>query len=231
MLKKQAVDIVKKRGPKPKGKVDIKWSSNFAYAIGLIATDGCLSKDGRHIDLTSKDKEQLLNYCRALKIDTKITYKFSGAGKKYGRIQFGDVLFYNFLLSIGLTSSKSKTIPKLKIPSVYYFDFIRGCFDGDGCFYSYFDPRWKSSFMFYVAFVSASKDFIDWMRKENKKYCGVVGHLSKDGGGSTYQLKYAKKESLELIRKMYYNNQVICLSRKKKKILKALKINKIAQVL
>ena len=104
------------RGPKPKGKVNIKWSANFAYAIGLIATDGCLSKDGRHVEVTSKDKEQLLNFCEALKIDIKITYKFSGAGEKCGRIQFGDVLFYQFLFSIGLTSAKSKTIPKLKIP-------------------------------------------------------------------------------------------------------------------
>lgn len=229
MAKKTIINVGKKRGPKPRGKVKIKWSPDFAYAIGLIATDGCLSNDGRHIDLTSKDKEQLLNYCKALKIDTKITYKFSASGQKYGRIQFGDIVFYNFLLSIGLTPSKSKTIPKLQIPN-YYFDFLRGCFDGDGCFYSYFDPRWRNSFMFYVTFVSASKIFIDWIRKENKYFCGVVGHISKDGKGSTYQLKYAKKESLELIRKMYYNEQVICLSRKKKKILEALKISKIAQV-
>lgn len=218
------------RGPKPKGKVNIKWSADFAYAIGLIATDGCLSKDGRHIDFTSKDKEQLINFCDALKIDTKITYKLSGVGEKYGRIQFGDVLFYNFLVSIGLTTSKSKTLSKLKIPQKYYYDFIRGCFDGDGSFHSYFDPRWKSSFMFYISFVSASKNFIDWIRKENQKLCGVVGHMGKDAKVSTYQLKYAKKESLELIRKMYYNEQIICLGRKKKKILKALQINKFAQV-
>ncbi len=36
----------------------MKWTANLAYAVGLITTDGCLSKDGRHIDLTSKDLEQ-----------------------------------------------------------------------------------------------------------------------------------------------------------------------------
>ena len=60
------------RGAKPKGKVKIKWSPNFAYAIGLIATDGCLYKDGRHISLTSLDLEQLHNFNKALDIKVKI---------------------------------------------------------------------------------------------------------------------------------------------------------------
>ena len=50
------------RGAKPKGKVKIKWSADFAYAIGLIMTDGNLSPDGRHLCFTSKDIEQINNY-------------------------------------------------------------------------------------------------------------------------------------------------------------------------
>lgn len=46
---------------KPKGKVKIEWNENFAYAIGLIVTDGSLSIDGRHINFTSKDLEQIQN--------------------------------------------------------------------------------------------------------------------------------------------------------------------------
>ena len=38
----------------------MKWTSELAYAVGLLTTDGSLSKDGRHIDLTSKDVEQLI---------------------------------------------------------------------------------------------------------------------------------------------------------------------------
>ena len=42
-------------------KVDTTWSPELAYAIGLIASDGCLSSNGRHIVLVSKDKEQIMN--------------------------------------------------------------------------------------------------------------------------------------------------------------------------
>jgi len=38
-----------------KGEVKIQWSPNLAYAIGLIATDGCLGRDKKYIDFTSKD--------------------------------------------------------------------------------------------------------------------------------------------------------------------------------
>jgi hypothetical protein len=142
------------------------------------------------------------------------------------RVQFKNRIFYDFLLSIGLTPKKSLTMGKLKIPSKYFFDFLRGCFDGDGCFYSYWDPRWRSSHMFYLEFVSASKKHIDWLREELESRVGVLGHVVKDGRGRTFQLKYGKKEAMEVIKKMYYNQKVVSLLRKKLKIQRALGVEK-----
>ena len=210
---------------KPQGKVKIEWSPEFAYAMGLLATDGCLF-GGRCIDLTSKDKEQLLNFLTALKINVKIGLKSRGGknDKKYFRVQFGDILFYKFLISIGITPAKSKTMEEIKIPNIYFFDFVRGCFDGDGCFYSYCDPRWKSSFMYYVVFASASKKYIRWMQGRLKIILGIKGHITSAKGKSCEQLKYAKKESLQLLHAIYYKKGVICLSRKRLKIKLALGI-------
>lgn len=211
---------------KPQNKVRIKWSPEFAYAIGLLTTDGNLSSDGRHFDFSSNDKEQVQNLVDCLNLKNKITVKKSGLGRKSLHVQFGDVNFYKFLLSIGLTSNKSKTIAELDIPDKYFFDFLRGHFDGDGTFYSYFDKRWKSSFMFYTVFISASKKHIDWLRKILSSKLKIHGHISKAVKNSAYQLKYAKAESLKLLPKMYYTNRVICLSRKRSKIELATNINK-----
>jgi hypothetical protein len=215
-----------KRGPKPKRIIDEKWTVNLAYAIGLIATDGCLSSDGLLIDLTSKDREQLLNFSKCVGVNFKIGNKKNGNGDKCLRIQFKNRIFYNFLLSIGLTSRKSLTMGKLKIPDKYFFDFLRGCFDGDGCFYSYWDPRWRSSHMFYLEFISASKKHIDWLKEKLKNEIKVIGHVAVTTRKNTYyQLKYAKKEALEVINKMYYTPRVVCLSRKRLKIKKALEVD------
>jgi hypothetical protein len=208
-----------KRGIKPIGKIKIKWSRNFAYAIGLIVTDGNLSKDGSRITFVSKDIEQIENFSKCLGIKVKIGINKSGSTLRTTyRLQFRDVLFFNFLNSIGIYPNKSKIIKKVKIPQIYFFDFLRGYFDGDGTVYSYWDKRWKSSFMFYVVFISASFPHIEFLREEIYKNIGIKGHITSSIKSSCKQLKYAKKESLILLKKMYYSNDVICLTRKKLKI-------------
>jgi len=207
-----------KRGPKPK--LEPRWSSELSYAIGLLVTDGCLSKDGRHISLVSKDLEQLNNFKKALGLEyVAIGHTNSGYnGKPCTRIQFGNITLYRFLLRIGLTPNKSKTVGAIKVPPEYFFDFLRGSFDGDGCTYSYWDPRWKSSFMFYTTFVSASEPHVAWLREEVSSRLGVRGHITRGKDSSLYQLRYAKADSMKVLRAMYHQKNIIHLSRKRLKI-------------
>lgn len=207
------------------------WSSELAYAIGLITTDGCLSSDGRHLILVSKDIEQLKNLKKCLGLKVIIGSHSSGRKSEatpYYRVQWGDVVLYNFLLSLGLTAKKSLTLGALSIPDGYFFDFLRGSFDGDGSFYSYYDPRWKSSFMYYLNFTSASAVHIQWLRESLKKFLGVEGHISRSKETETRHelltLRYAKRESLKVLNAMYAQSGAICLSRKRLKITRVLRI-------
>lgn len=197
----------------------------MAYAIGLITTDGCLSKDKRHIDFTSKDVDQVQNIKKILKLRNKIGIKYSGRKdrKPYFRVQFGNVKFYNFLLSIGLCPNKTKVLKKISIPDKYFIDFIRGHLDGDGFTYSYWDKRWKSSFMLYTGFVSASKAHLEWIKNQLELLYMLKGKI-KSCGSSAYQLMYAKKNSVILLRKIYEKQNIICLKRKRCKVVKALGI-------
>ena len=124
---------------------------------------------------------------------------------------------------IGLTPNKTKTIGILKIPNKYFRDFLRGHLDGDGCTYSYWDPRWKSSFMFYTVFMSASENHLKWLQREIQILFGINGKLTYHRE-AYYQLRFAKKESLKLIQAMYYKRDLPCLKRKRFKIEQALSI-------
>lgn len=200
----------------------VRWSKDLAYAVGLIATDGNLSPNGRHIELTSRDRQQLQNLMRCLDISVKIGTKRSGdTDTCTERIQFGDVVLYTFLLQIGLTPNKTKTIAALSIPDAYFFDFLRGHFDGDGSFYSYHDPRWPTSFQYYMSFVSASHSHILWLEGGLLRLCGAHGYVAKSG--SVYQLRYGKRATRKIVEKMYYRDGVVCLHRKRNKVFKAVR--------
>ena len=210
-----------------------EWSAKLAYAIGLIATDGNLSKNGRAMVFVSKDIDQIDTFKKCLGINSKVCLKKSGFApeRKYYFVQFTDKNFYNFLLSIGLMPAKSKILGKLDIPDKYYFDFLRGCLDGDGSFYSYWDKRWASSFLFYLSFVSASLNHLKWLRDRTMALCNVHGHIDYyNKTCRAYQLKYAKKEAKILIERVYHNATGPRLERKFKKIYSALRVDNLHNI-
>src|SRR4026208_2087199 len=88
------------------------------YVIGFIATDGNLSLDGRHINITSKDVGHLRKIKKALFLSNRIGFKARGGEKekKYGLLQFGDVQFYRYLLALGLHPKKSLTLGPIQVP-------------------------------------------------------------------------------------------------------------------
>ena len=193
-----------------------EWSPAIAYSVGLMASDGCLSKDGRHVDLTSVDIEQLKNFKKAISREIPISKKSTGrvaVGQEAYRVQFSDVAYYDFLIQVGLTPNKSKTISSLGVPDQYYSHFLRGLFDGDGSTYSYYDNRWKSSYMYYVTFASASRSFIDYLRETNARLFGV-GKGSVRVSPHVLILCYAKHDSRILYKALYANSDELFLNRK-----------------
>lgn len=194
-----------------------EWSSSIAYSVGLMASDGCLQNDGRHLDLTSKDIQQLMNFSKALGRELPVSNKNNGAGKEAFRMQFSDVGYYDFLMTVGLTPAKSKTIPALTIPDEFYPHFLRGLFDGDGSTYAYFDPRWPSSFLYYVVFISASMDFLLYLSGTNQRLFGIKGRSIRKST-RVYTLAYGKSDSLILYGHMYRNCENLYLERKKNKL-------------
>jgi len=208
-------------------KVNIRWSRNFAYAIGLLATDGNLSKDKRHISLKSAEEEMIENFKNALQLNNKITKSARGGEKtkKYLNVYFGDIVFYAFLNKIGITSAKSKTIKNVRIPDKFFADFLRGVFDGDGTFYTFWDKRWPNSFGFQIAFASASFNFMKWLKNKLAQNYKVKGFICR--GKRVFNLRYVKGDSEKIFNIMYYKKDAsLFLKRKYLKIKIALDKNK-----
>ena len=211
-----------------KPKKVIKWSFELAYAVGLITTDGSLSKDNRHITLTSTDRQLLHTFKICLGKNNKITENTPGKRfrKKAFRVQLSDVTLYDFLIKIGLFPNKSLTIGELRIPRKYFADFLRGHLDGDGSIIFYKDrynahinPLYIYDRLF-VLFTSASKKHIEWLQKTIIKLIKIHGNIeslkfkTKKSSNPFYRLKFSTKEAKIILNWIYYKTDLPYLFRK-----------------
>ncbi len=190
------------------------WSSDLAYAVGLIVADGCLSSNGRHIDFTSKDLDQILTFQRCLGIThIAIGTKNSGTPNRSAyRVQFGDVVLYEWLVSVGVTPRKSLTIQKVDVPDALFFDFLRGEWDGDGTIYATRDKRWAHAVIVSLGFASGSVSFLQWLRASINARLGTTGHVYQSEHAS--QLRYGRKDSKKVFEAMFYADNLPHLARK-----------------
>ncbi len=187
------------------GAISTDWNSELAYVVGLITSDGNLSSDGRHINITSKDRDLLETARTILQIRNVIGRKSRGfeLEKKYFCLQFGSVNFYNFLLSIGLTPAKSKTMGSLAIPEAYFPDFLRGCIDGDGSIIETSHPESQYT-QLRVSLSSASIDFLSWVHSRIKAYFEITGGwIYTFPNGNCSLLSFGKADSITILNLIY----------------------------
>jgi intein-encoded DNA endonuclease-like protein len=151
-----------------------------------------------------------------LNLNNKVANKTSGytGRKNIFHIQFSNVVLYKRLERIGLSTKKTKILGPLKIPTKYFFDFLRGHLDGDGTIYFYKDKRWKNSWLIYTCFLSYSLNHLVWIQNRLKEFLSINGYLNK--GSQVWRLKYAKRESLKLLSNLYYSDELPFLRRKRR---------------
>lgn len=128
------------------GAFDKDLSADAAYFLGLLYTDGCLAhrlgeKNG-NISLCSTDRDILVSYNEFLSggnlrlNEVQVKKDDKNYGKMGYYIRFYNSIIYNRLLELGLFPRKS-FINEYKFPlevGDYGRDYVRGLFDGDGCF-------------------------------------------------------------------------------------------------
>lgn len=187
--------------PHKRKELNIK-GSNLWYLVGLIASDGCLSSDGRHIDITAKDRNFLTELTKKLKIRNRVCLKNRGTNKEAYRIQIANRNFYDFLVSIGLTQNKSLNLGPIKTPVLYFVDFLRGLIDGDGGMQRWIH-RTNRREQWNLRVASGSEKFLIWLRDEIERLMNVKGRVYSESA-TQFRLKYGKMAARAIAEKCYY---------------------------
>ncbi len=192
--------------PRKRKNLKIK-GSNLWYLVGLITSDGCLSPDGRHIDITSKDYEFLKELNNSLGLTNKIGTKNKGKVNEAHYLQFSHRNLYEFLLSVGLTPKKSLIQDKIDAPAELFCDFLRGLIDGDGSIRSWTHPSNKRE-QWSLRIYSPSLSFMEWLQKSIEQIFEVRGRIHRDERKKPrvdlFVLKYGKIAAKIILNRCYY---------------------------
>ena len=192
--------------PQKRKKLKIE-DSDFWYLTGLIASDGSLSKDGRHIDITSKSRKFLESLVKKMGIPNRVCIKNRLTNSEAYHIQIANKNFYDFLLSVGLMPNKSLTLSNLTVPKIFFRDFLRGLIDGDGSICNWLHStnlheQWS------LRIYSGSQAFLMWLKPEIEKHVGCAGRIHAEFRPSrdsfVYTLKYGKMAAKKILQSCYY---------------------------
>jgi len=199
------------------------WTPALAYAVGLLATDGCQT-DGRHLAFPSADRELVEILLRCLGKTNKIAEIRTRTGGTMYKTQIGDAALCRWLLSVGITPRKSLTLGALNVPDEYLLECARGLLDGDGDITNFVHAPTKKTYPNYryerivVGFNSASRAHLDWLRAKLEPLVDAPGWLgvrpATDERHEFCTLRYGKRDGLRLLPLLYRDPAVPRLERK-----------------
>ncbi|MDP9245216.1 MAG: hypothetical protein M3O64_01060 [Chloroflexota bacterium] len=200
-----------------------EWTPVLAYAVGLLATDGCQT-DGRHLAFPSADRDLVEILLRCLGKTNKISEVRTRRGGLIYKTQIGDVRLCKWLLTVGVTPRKSLTLGPLNVPDEYILECARGLMDGDGGITNFTHAATKKTYPDYryerivVGFNSASRAHLDWLREKLHPFADAPGWLGVTAATTERHefvtLRYGKTDGLRLLPFLYRDATVPRLERK-----------------
>ena len=201
----------------------LEWSDQMAYIVGLTATDGCLVTGRRVINFKSEDRQLVETYLAVLGRTNRVRAVKTRTGGTVYVTQFHDSRLYEWFRSVGLTPRKSLTLGAISVPPQFFTHLARGLMDGDGSVINFIHAPTRRTYpnyryeRFAVAFHSASRTHIDWLRECLIPIAGTRGYLGtfrKESKHDMHTLKYGKAAAIKLLREFYRDPSAPRLTRK-----------------
>jgi intein-encoded DNA endonuclease-like protein len=189
-------------------------SEEKAYWLGFLYADGCISKDFRQIiiELSDIDKTHLEKFLIAVGSNANVNIN----KRKYARIYIGCKEMALDLAKLGCIPKKSlilKFPSKEQVPQHLVEHFIRGYYDGDGCFVKYVRSKVnsKGELCHYGVYELNILGTYDMMHN----FMGLFGfQLNIHPETKVYKIRYQSKAKIKHVLNYMYENATIFLDRK-----------------
>ena len=193
-------------------------TANMAWLMGFLAADGSIEKNRNviKISLSSVDKEILEKIRQEINLKSEVKNYITEKGFSVSKIQWSSEQHKKDLATYGIIPEKTfKLMPPYKLDKKYWIDYIRGYFDGDGSIV--INPNNYNTLTWEIG--SATKGILEFMRDYFTKEYNIpfVSIYETQRKEKFYLLMYSTNSAKALYNIMYYDENVLCLSRKKEK--------------
>jgi hypothetical protein len=181
-----------------------------AYYLGFLAADGCVYQKRNLIKVTlsSIDKEFLEEFREALAAEREVVDSVTNKGFSISTFAFSSQKIKETLIHYDIKPNKTYLGVSMKnIPDELKMCWIKGFFDGDGCFT--YNRKTKQS---KITFTSKTESIL----KEIQWYLSCGNLYPKKG--ECYELDFTTS-SANLLMEKFYSLNIPCLKRKKDKYL------------
>lgn len=173
------------------------WSHEMGWVLGLIVTDGCISRNVHSITLTQKDERILKLVADYMEADFVLAPQ--GKTRITPTLIINSKIIKEDLESMGISANKSLTIPFPEVPDEYLPSFIRGVIDGDG---------WVQRNGYVMNITTASKSFAEGLFRVFLTW-SLRSEISFEPSGSDrviYRVWVKGKDVLPQLAKIIYND-------------------------
>lgn len=197
---------------------DVIDTEDKAYWLGFLYADGNVHKHNNsyRIELSLKegDLEHIKKFKSFMCSENRISYR---EPQKAYRIGIGSRRIYERLIELGCIPNKSLIIKfptNDQVPNSLLKHFIRGYFDGDGCF----SLRHNVHSISPSICILGTEDFLSGIQKIYN------GKISKKSTENIYSLRFRKEEALKFLKDIYTDSNIY-LNRKYDRFIAVLSSN------
>ena len=181
---------------------------NKTYYLGWALTDGNVSNTQYRIRLQKEDIDILEKFSKDINSNYPIYDRNNYQNKE---LVLSHKKVVDDLYKLGCYPNKTFTIEFPNIEEKYYWDFIKGLFDGDGC-YICTDKTHK------IGFISASEKLINKLSNILKEF-GINQTPYKSNEHNYYRLEISSKKGMKIFLSNILNTTSDFLDRKYNKMI------------
>lgn len=174
-----------------------------AYWAGFLAADGRVDSNSTiGLELNGKDVDAVTQFKKDMGAEHDITYREStnAYNIRFCDNSIKESLEYNYAVTVDKTHSLQFPL----LPDDMYPHYIRGHFDGDGCFTEFFNNRPTASFRVYIT--SGSLHFLEDLANFLVSIGITKGKSISKKAANCWHIQYGINDSTAFLNYIYCNN-------------------------